>query len=137
MKIDGGCHCGFLTYEAEIDPGRVLICHCTDCQVLSGSAFRVVVPVSEENFQMTSGAAKIYIKTADSGNQREQGFCPDCGTQIYATSVGDQAKIYGLRVGTCKQRDDLPPASEIWCESRQTWVPKFDKLPNHAKQATY
>ena len=40
MKVDGGCHCGFITYEAEIDPEKVMICNCTDCQRLSGSSFR-------------------------------------------------------------------------------------------------
>ena len=44
MKVDGRCHCGFLSYVAEVDPEQVEICHCTDCQTLSGSAFRVVVP---------------------------------------------------------------------------------------------
>jgi hypothetical protein len=34
MKIDGGCHCGYITYVAEIDPDKVGICHCTDCQTL-------------------------------------------------------------------------------------------------------
>jgi hypothetical protein len=42
MKIDGRCHCGYITYQAEIDPEKVMICHCTDCQTLSGSAFRTV-----------------------------------------------------------------------------------------------
>ena len=28
MKIDGRCHRGCITYEAEIDPEKVLICHC-------------------------------------------------------------------------------------------------------------
>ena len=42
MKIDGGCHCGYITYEAEADPAHTAICHCTDCQTLSGSAFGAV-----------------------------------------------------------------------------------------------
>jgi hypothetical protein len=29
MRVNGGCHCGNLKYEAEIDPARVGICHCT------------------------------------------------------------------------------------------------------------
>ena len=32
MKIDGGCHCGVITFEGEIDPEKVGICHCADCQ---------------------------------------------------------------------------------------------------------
>jgi hypothetical protein len=44
MKIDGGCHCGYIAYEAEADPAKTYICHCTDCQTLSGSAFRTVLP---------------------------------------------------------------------------------------------
>jgi len=41
MKVDGGCHCGNIRYEAEVDPANVVICHSTDCQRLSGSAPRV------------------------------------------------------------------------------------------------
>ena len=37
MKIDGHCHCGYLTYEAEVKPEDAVICHCTDCQTLSGT----------------------------------------------------------------------------------------------------
>jgi hypothetical protein len=39
MKIDGRCHCGFITFEADADRADALICYCTDCQSLSGSAF--------------------------------------------------------------------------------------------------
>ena len=42
MKIEGGCHCGGIRFEAEVDPAAVVICHCTDCQTFSGSAFRTV-----------------------------------------------------------------------------------------------
>ncbi len=28
MQIDGRCHCGHVTYQADIDPQRVSICHC-------------------------------------------------------------------------------------------------------------
>jgi len=30
MKIDGACHCGYITIEGEADPEKVAICHCTD-----------------------------------------------------------------------------------------------------------
>ena len=76
MKIDGGCHCGYITYVAEIDPDTVGICHCTDCQTLSGSAFRTSVRAAKDAFSLRSGQPKIYVKTAESGNKRAQAFCP-------------------------------------------------------------
>ena len=103
MKIDGGCHCGNITYDAEIDPETATICHCTDCQKFSGSAFRMVVRVPEENVNL-SGSPKTYIKTAESGLKRVQAFCPECVTSLYSTSVGDGHKLYGLRIGTARQR---------------------------------
>ena len=54
MHIDGRCHCGFITYEAEVDPAKVSICHCTDCQTLTGSAYRVTVPAPKDSFRLLS-----------------------------------------------------------------------------------
>ena len=122
MKIDGGCHCGYLTYEAEVDPEEVFICHCTDCQRISGSAFRTIVSAPEETFRFLTGEPKIYVKTGDSGAQRPQAFCPNCGSPIYATSVGEGPKIFGIRVGTVRQRDQLRPKAQYWYRSAHDWV---------------
>ncbi len=58
MKIDGRCHCGAITYEAEVDPAKVIICHCTDCQTLSGTVFRVNVPSEGDSFRLRSPAGR-------------------------------------------------------------------------------
>ncbi len=50
MKVDGACHCGFMKIEAEVDPQKVTICHCTDCQSGTGSAFRISVPTPGSAF---------------------------------------------------------------------------------------
>jgi len=122
MHIDGGCHCGKIRYEADIDSENVLVCHCTDCQVLSGSAFRTVVFVPEAAFTLLDGSLKTYVKTADSGNKRAMMFCPDCGTQIYATSLDGDNRLLGLRVGTARQRGELAPSKQVWCRSALDWV---------------
>jgi hypothetical protein len=44
MKVTGRCRCGQIGFEAEVDPTQVRICHCTDCQTLTGTAFRTTVP---------------------------------------------------------------------------------------------
>jgi hypothetical protein len=122
MKIDGACHCGAIAYAAEIDPAGVRLCHCTDCQTLSGSAFRVTVSAVDGSFALLSGQPKIYIKMAESGARRAHAFCGDCGTPIYATSAGEGLKKYGLRVGTIRQRAELRPARQYWCRSALDWA---------------
>jgi len=122
MKIDGGCHCGRIRYEAEIEADRVIICHCTDCQTLSGSAFRVVVQTIPGKFWLISGEPKIYTKVAESGAAREQGFCPECGTPIFSRPVGGHTVALGLRVGTITQRNELTPGDQYWSRSSQGWL---------------
>lgn len=122
MKIDGGCHCGYLKFEAEVDPADTIICHCTDCQSLSGSAFNVVVPTLQGTFRFTAGEPSIYVKTADSGNRRAQAFCPRCGTRIYSAPDGGTSGFFGLRVGAIRQRAELVPRQQIWSISAQPWV---------------
>jgi hypothetical protein len=121
MKIDGGCHCGHIRYEAEIDPESVTICHCTDCQSLSGSAFRTVVPARKEHFRLLAGAPKVYVKTAESGNPRQQTFCPECGTPIYSAAPVDP-QVFSIRAGTVRQRAALRPRRQIWSRSALDWL---------------
>ncbi len=122
MKIDGSCHCGFIKYEAEVNPEKVYICHCTDCQSISGSPFRWAVSILEENFTLLSGRPKTYVKESDSGKTSHQLFCPECASPLYSTSVGDGPKFLNLRLGTARQRAELRPRVESWCGSGQEWV---------------
>ncbi len=121
MNIDGACHCGFITYEAVIDPEKVVVCHCTDCHTLSGSAFRTVVGAARDAFRLRSGEPKIYIKTTDSGVKRAQAFCPECGTPIYSAAV-NATPAFGIRVGTIRQRAELRPKRQYWSRSALSWV---------------
>ena len=128
MEIDGECHCGAITYEVQVNPDQVLIYHCTDCQTLSGSAYRTVVPAIEGTFKLLTGTIKTYIKTAQDGTKRTQVFCPECGTPIYSAPVGDGASMIGIRVGTVTQRNQLAPKKQHWCGSAQDWVQDLSSI---------
>lgn len=129
MKIDGRCHCGFIAYEAEVDPEDTRICHCTDCQALSGAPFRASVRAARDAFRLLSGEPAIYIKTAESGRKRAQAFCPRCGSPIYATTPDDPKADINIRVGTVRQRNQLVPRQQIWTQSRQPWVDDLSAIP--------
>lgn len=129
MKVTGACHCRRITYEAVIDPEHVSVCNCTDCQVLTGSAFRVSVPAPAETFRLLSGTPKVYIKTADSGARRRHSFCPDCGSPVAACADTDDPPTYSLRVGCLAQKADLPPKRRIWCKSALAWSQNVSMVP--------
>lgn len=120
MNVQGRCHCGRISYEAELDPQRVSICHCLDCQTLSGSPYRVSVPVPKASFRMLTGAPRTYVKTAESGARRVHAFCGDCGAPVYSSAESDP-QAYSLRVGCLDQRALLPPQRQIWCRSAVPW----------------
>jgi len=119
MQIEGSCHCGRISFTAQVDPSRVVVCHCSDCQVMSGSPFRAVVPAPVETFVLR-GEPRRYIKTADSGNRRVHAFCGDCGAPVYSCATSDPP-FYSLRVGCLQQRAELPPRHQIWCRSAMPW----------------
>ncbi len=128
MKVEGACHCGHVTFEAEIDPESVFICHCTDCQTLTSSAYRVSVLAKAGDFHLQTGQPTLYVKTAQSGNKRVHAFCPQCGTPIYAAALHD-TKVYGIRIGTLKQRLQLAPKRQLWHRSALPWASDLHAMP--------
>jgi len=129
MKVTGSCHCGAIAYEAEAEAGTIGICHCTDCQKLTGSAFRANVRVPAETFRLLRGTPRRYIKTADSGAKRRHSFCPNCGTPIAASADSDNPPAYSLRVGCLAQKAQLPPKRRIWCKSALPWSQDISSVP--------
>lgn len=121
MQVHGSCHCGTVQFEATVDPERTTICHCTACQNLTGSAYRVTVAANAEDFRLIRGTPKVYLKLADSGNKRAHAFCGGCGSHLYAHAAVDHPKSYGLRVGSLRERATLIPRKRIWCKSALGW----------------
>ena len=122
MNIDGTCLCGQIKFEAIIDPETATICHCTDCQINSGTAFGYVVGAINDSFNLLKGELSFYIKLADSGAKRELAFCGKCGTRIYAKPENGKSGFFGLRVGTIRQRKSLHPTRQVWKKSCLDWV---------------
>ena len=121
MRVHGSCHCGAVRYEASVDPDRTAICHCTDCQKLTGSAYRVSVPADGGSFRLLTGAPSVYVKMGDSGARRAQAFCGHCGSPLY-TYDADAPGVYGLRVGCIDERGSLVPRKQKWCRSALAWT---------------
>ena len=127
MQTTGSCLCGAVAYQAEVDERRIVICHCRDCQVLGGSAFRVIAVVAPGSFELTKGRPRTFRKTAESGGVRHLLFCAECGGHVAAMPPDpDEAGAFiSLRIATSKDFSRLKPVAEIWCRSKVAWMPEL------------
>lgn len=140
MNISGKCFCGAIGYQAELDEKRIGICHCRDCQILSGSAFRMSSVVPIEHFRFTRGEPKYFDKRADSGAVRRMAFCGACGTHLCSlpTDNDSTSPFVSIRLSTASEFAQLKPVSEIFCDSRVAWLEpmpdsiQFPRMPGNS-----
>ena len=128
MRITGGCFCKKIRYTATIDLKAVTICHCTDCQLNSGTAYGVVVGVTNEEFILEDGKLTYFEKIADSGARRSLAFCSTCGTRSYAKPADGKPGRFGIRVGTVHQLESLIPRQQDFFNSALDWVTDITNL---------
>ncbi|WP_263144959.1 GFA family protein [Pseudomonas sp. RIT-PI-AD] len=129
MNIEGQCHCGQVAYRAEIDPQKVAICHCNDCQALTGCAFRISVSTPREAISLSGTPPKVYRKIAESGRARLLYFCADCGSPLFSSGEDPDQGEWGIRWGSIRQRRELAPQRQKWCRSAVDWLDRIDALP--------
>ena len=118
-SLEGGCQCGSVRYRLEGKPAGLAVCHCTECQRQSGSAFGMSLAVPKDSFRLLSGELKTFSVLCDSGRNKECAFCPDCGTRIYHQGEAGMS----LKAGTLDDTSGLEPGAHYWTASKQPWTP--------------
>ena len=118
---EGGCQCGAVRYVIEGDPVSLAVCHCTECQRQSGSAFGMSLTVRRADFRLVRGEVKTFTRSSDSGRAVRCAFCPDCGTRVYhePEAIRDMVNV---KPGTLDDTSWLAPTVEVWTTRRQRWV---------------
>jgi hypothetical protein len=132
-EISGGCLCGRVRFSGNAEPLFAGVCHCSDCQKFSGSAFAAVVAVPKGTVSVT-GTLKTFTKNGDSGQPISRRFCPECGSGIMdEAAVMPDAMM--LNIGTLDDPSWAKPASQIYCDRAHSWallsgeMPRFAKMP--------
>jgi hypothetical protein len=119
----GGCQCGAVRYEITRPPRVVYTCHCTECQTQSGSAFAMAAVIPQENFRITQGHPKMYVRQTSPTKAMECWFCAECGTRLYHVPGGAAAyPNCNIKPGTLDDSSWLVPTVHFWTRSAQPWV---------------
>jgi len=79
MKIEGGCHCKKVRFEAEV-PDRVEVLDC-NCSICAATGFRHLM-VPHENFRLISGSDALTSYRFGTG-AAEHLFCSTCGVKSF------------------------------------------------------
>lgn len=129
-KLEGGCLCGKVRYVAGSSLATA-ICHCTHCQKASGSAFSLNMLVPDADFALT-GVTKSYEDRGDSGKPLYRHFCPNCGSSLFSQAESlPGVKI--LKLGTLDDPSSVKPGVQLYCDSRQSWVPPMPELQSFTR----
>ncbi len=122
-RLTGGCQCGAIRYRVAGEPKMLYVCHCTDCQKQSASAFGMSLRIDPAELEFTAGRERLqtWSTRGDDGNVKRCAFCPDCGTRIFHGDE-DPAATISIKAGSLDDTRELVPVAHIWLGSAQPWV---------------
>ena len=133
MKLQGGCYCGKVRYEAEGEPMMKAQCHCRECQYISGGAPNMFLLMPVAGFRYTQGTPKQF-KRSDLERAVTREFCAECGTHMVTRVPGLPAVV--LKVGSLDEPSTFGgPQMAIYTVDKQAYhhipdgLQTFERLP--------
>ena len=132
-EILGGCLCGGVRYRFTGRPLAFYVCHCTDCQRQTGSAFGLSMIVSREAVEVLKGNPEYFQVSMPDGRTKRGRYCPDCIARVWGEPI-KLPQLFVLRPGTFDDPPSYAPFGDIWTRSAQSWVsftrgPRFEGQP--------
>ena len=80
-RLKGSCQCGEIRYSVEEDFEAFYLCHCSQCQKTTGSAFASNILTSIDNIEWHSGEENI-VNYQDKARDFSKSFCANCGAGV-------------------------------------------------------
>ncbi len=114
------CSCGQLAIEVRGEPRSVGLCHCLACQRRTGGVFAALASFAPP-YQVTGDAVE-YVRVGDQGARFRFRFCPVCGTNLFHTEEGFEARSVSVAVGGFGDPTFPPPRASVYDERRHSWV---------------
>jgi hypothetical protein len=114
----GGCICGAIRYECDVEPIMMFKCHCRDCQHVSGGGYVPVLLFPRNGLRITKGSLKLHVTESMRGGEHQRGFCTSCGSRI---SGGMSASAIGIAAGSLDDPSLFQPTMDIHTADAQAW----------------
>ncbi len=130
----GKCLCGMCSYEIDDEPIVIAICHCTDCQRLSGTGHTTGAMFPESSIRLFGQPATYKIES-NAGNTVTRLFCGTCGSPLFGKNTG-MPGFMTVAMGTLDTSDGMLPQVEIFTRNQRAWdhpnpaIESYDTQPS-------
>ncbi|MEG3754732.1 GFA family protein [Psychromonas arctica] len=132
-SISGSCLCGKIYFESENKFTSFHLCHCIQCQKVTGSAHASNIFTEPDNIKWLSG--QELVKRFDvPGRTISTAFCAECGAPVPYLSLDNKSLI--IPVGCLNGTPEIAPQDNIFCSEKAAWYEQaitakcFDKFPD-------
>ncbi len=129
--LKGSCLCGGVTYEVHSELGPIIMCHCSKCRKVTGTAFATNTPISVANFKLVTG--ENLLSEFESTPNVFRVFCRNCGSPLYSRRT-ITPEIIRLRIGTLDSAIEDKPTAHVFVASKAEWYEIVDDLPQYAER---
>lgn len=117
----GSCQCQAVRYLIKGDSVNLFVCHCTECQRQSASAFGMALWVSDYEIVGLSGELTAWSRQTVNGQTISGEFCSVCGTRMFHRPSAND-KVISIKPGTLDNARRLKPVAHIWTSEAHDWV---------------
>ena len=133
IAVAGRCRCSRVRFVLREEPLSFYLCHCTDCQAESGSAFGQSMHVRREAIDAVEGpVAEHRIEGLEGGGIHLVTHCSNCLTILWGRSL-EVPQVLGLNAGSLEDAAGLTPYGNMWTRSARPWA-SFAPGPQHEQQ---
>jgi len=123
-RVEGGCFCGKVRYEARGQTENSMVCHCASCRRVAGAPVVAWLTFPVDRFRFTKGEPVEFRSSAPVTRT----FCGDCGTPLTYRNDRHPGTI-DVTTATLDRPETYPPTHHSWLSDDVAWVHFGDGLP--------
>lgn len=126
-KIRGACLCGQVRFSLQNQFSAFYLCHCTQCQKITGSAHASNLFTQVDNIDWLSGM-ELIKRFDDPARDFSKAFCMCCGAGLPFITKSGRALL--VPAGCLTGEPNIAVNNNIFWEERATWYEQALKAPS-------
>lgn len=127
LPLQGGCFCKKVRYKISDKIIKTGVCHCRECQHLTGGGFYPFVVIKCESITI-SGDLREFSRLGASGQLVHCGFCPHCGSTLFGRPEV-WPHIRTVSASSLDEYKNFKPSMHVWVEEAQPWITLDHNIP--------